>query len=83
LRDLKERFEVYAHVNDDFVWVGSTDSMPAARGLIRARALASGEQFTIYSETTQETTILRAAECLSPSQSELSTGLSAAPKTAV
>ena len=68
MRDLKERFEIYVHVKDDFVWIGSTDSMPAARDLIRARALASGEQFTIYSETTQETTTLRATECLSPSQ---------------
>jgi hypothetical protein len=68
LRDLKERFEVYVHVKDDFVWIGSTDSMRAARDLILARALASEEQFTIYSEATQETTTVRAAECQSPSQ---------------
>jgi len=69
LRDLKEdRFEVFAHVDDDFVWIGSTDSMRAARDLIRARASASEEQFTIYSETTHETTTVRATECQSPSQ---------------
>jgi hypothetical protein len=69
LRDLKEdRFEVFVHVDDDFVWIGSTDSMRAARDLIRVRVSASEEQFTIYSEMTHETTTVRATECRSPSQ---------------
>jgi hypothetical protein len=80
VRELKERFEVYVHVKDDFVWIGSADSMLAARDLIRVRALASEEQFTIYSETTQETTTLRAAECQQPSQSGSSLGLSTAER---
>jgi len=78
VRELKERFEVYVHVRDDFVWIGSADSMSAARDLIRVRALVSDEQFTIYSETTQETTTLRAAECQQPSQSDSSLGLPSA-----
>jgi len=69
LRDLKkDRFEVFVHVDDDFVWVGSTDSMRAARDLIRARASASEEQFTIYGEMTHETTTVRATKCQSPLQ---------------
>jgi len=64
LRDLKEdRFEVFVHVEDDFVWIGCTESMRAARDLIRARASASNEQFTIYSEMTHETTTVRVTEC--------------------
>jgi hypothetical protein len=67
LQDLKDRFEVFVRTADDFVWVGRTDSMRAARDLIRSRAITSEDQFTIFSETTHEITTVRAAECRSQS----------------
>jgi hypothetical protein len=65
VQDQKDRFEVFFRSAEEFVWIGSTDSMSAAQDLIRARSIGSEDQFTIFSETTLEITTVRGDECRS------------------
>jgi len=56
-------FEVFRDGYPSLTWIGSTDSLHAARELIRVNAASPDERFIIYAVVSHERLYLRASEC--------------------
>ena len=56
-------FDVFRDVYPSLIWIGSTDSLYAARELIRVNAVSPDERFIIYAVVSHERFYLRAEDC--------------------
>jgi len=59
----EDLFDVFRIERPSIVWIGSTDSVPAAHELIRSKAAGPKERFIIFNVVTHERVYLRADEC--------------------
>jgi hypothetical protein len=61
-------YDVFRDVYPSLIWIGSTDSLHAARELIKVSAAGPNERFIIYAVVSHERFYLRAEDCSAKAQ---------------